>query len=67
MKRLKELSGNINAKTQSKTCDAIKGSVKGGKGLIKDYKGSLALYVALLAVAQAVEHYEMSRYGTLKT
>jgi ferritin-like metal-binding protein YciE len=34
---------------------------------MKDYKGSPALDAGLLAAAQAVEHYEMSRYGTLKT
>jgi ferritin-like metal-binding protein YciE len=34
---------------------------------MKEYKGSPALDAGLLAAAQAVEHYEMSRYGTLKT
>src|SRR5271157_303981 len=32
-----------------------------------EYSGSDALDAGLLASAQAVEHYEMSRYGTLKT
>ena len=32
-----------------------------------DYKGSEALDAGLLAGGQAVEHYETSRYGTLKT
>jgi ferritin-like metal-binding protein YciE len=34
---------------------------------MKDYKGKPALDAGLLAAAQAVEHYEISRYGTLKT
>jgi len=34
---------------------------------MKDYKGMPALDAGLLAAAQAVEHYEMSRYGTLRT
>jgi ferritin-like metal-binding protein YciE len=34
---------------------------------MKEYKGSPALDAGLLAGAQAVEHYEISRYGTLKT
>ena len=34
---------------------------------MKDYKGSPAHDAGLLAAAQAVEHYQMSRYGTLKT
>lgn len=67
VKRLEEVFGMIDAKPQAKTCDAIMGIVKEGEGLIEEYKGSVALDAALLAVAQAVEHYEMSRYGTLKT
>ena len=34
---------------------------------MKEYKGSRALDPGLLAAAQAVENYEISRYGTLKT
>ena len=34
---------------------------------MKEYEGSPALDAGLLAAAQAVEHYEMSRYGTLRT
>ena len=34
---------------------------------MKDFKGMPALDAGLLAAAQAVEHYEMSRYGTLRT
>jgi ferritin-like metal-binding protein YciE len=32
-----------------------------------EYKGMPALDAGLLAAAQAVEHYEISRYGTLRT
>ena len=67
VKRLEEIFGMIDAKPQAKTCDAIMGIVKEGESLIAEYKGSPALDAALLAVAQAVEHYEMSRYGSLKT
>ncbi len=66
VKRLEEVFGLIDAKPQAKTCDAIMGIVKEGEGLIEEYKGTDVLDPALLAVAQAVEHYEMSRYGTLK-
>jgi ferritin-like metal-binding protein YciE len=64
--RLEDVFGLIDAKPQAKTCDAIMGIVKEGEGLIEEYKGSPALDAALIAVAQAVEHYEMARYGTLK-
>ena len=66
VKRLEEVFALIDAKPQAKTCDAIMGIVKEGEGLMEEYKGSPALDPALLAVAQAVEHYEMARYGTLK-
>lgn len=66
IKRLEEVFGLIEAKPQAKTCDAIMGIVKEGEGIIEEYKGSSALDAALVAVAQSVEHYEMSRYGTLK-
>ena len=67
VKRLEQVFAIIDAKPQAKTCDAIMGIVKEGECLIEEYKGSSALDAALLAVAQAVEHYEMARYGTLKT
>ena len=50
-----------------KTCDAIIGLVEEGQEIMKEYKGSPAIDAGLLAGAQAVEHYEISRYGTLKT
>jgi ferritin-like metal-binding protein YciE len=66
VERLDQVFGLIDAKPQGKTCDAIMGIVKEGEGVMAEYKDSPALDAALLAVAQAVEHYEMSRYGTLK-
>src|ERR1700686_1141116 len=65
--RLEQVFGLIDAKPQGKTCDAIMGIIKEGDGVMEEYKDSPALDAALLAVAQAVEHYEISRYGTLKT
>jgi ferritin-like metal-binding protein YciE len=66
VERLEQVFGLIDAKPQGKTCDAIMGIVKEGQGIMEEYKDSPALDAALLAVAQAVEHYEISRYGTLK-
>jgi ferritin-like metal-binding protein YciE len=42
------------------------GLVEEGEEVIKDIKGSEPLDAGLIAAAQAVEHYEISRYGTLK-
>jgi ferritin-like metal-binding protein YciE len=49
-----------------KRCDAIEGIIEEGKEIIQEDKGSPALDAGLLAAAQAVEHYEIARYGTLK-
>ncbi len=66
IKRLEQVFAVIDAKPQTKTCDAILGIVKEGEGFIEEYMGSSALDSALIAVAQTVEHYEVARYGTLK-
>jgi ferritin-like metal-binding protein YciE len=57
----------INAPARGKTCDAIQGILDEGKEIMDEYKGMPALDAGLLAAAQAVEHYEISRYGSLKT
>ena len=64
--RLEQVFAAIDKKPQAKTCDAIVGITEEGAEIMKEYKGSPALDAGLLAAAQAVEHYEISRYGTLK-
>ena len=66
IERLEGVFELIDKKPQGKTCDAINGIIDEGKEIISEYKGSPALDAGLLAAAQAVEHYEISRYGTLK-
>jgi ferritin-like metal-binding protein YciE len=58
---------SIGEPAKGKTCDAIMGIIEEGKEVMNEYKGMPALDAGLLAAAQAVEHYEISRYGTLKT
>jgi ferritin-like metal-binding protein YciE len=65
--RLEQVFSAIDAKPQGKTCDAITGIIEEGQEIMTEYKGSPALDAGLLAAAQAVEHYEISRYGTLRT
>jgi ferritin-like metal-binding protein YciE len=57
----------IGKRPQTKTCEAIKGILEEGDEIMEEYAASNALDAGLLAGGQAVEHYEMSRYGTLKT
>jgi len=67
VERLEEVFSIIDKKPQGKTCDAIIGITEEGAEIMKEYKGSPALDAGLLAAAPAVEHYEISRYGTLRT
>jgi ferritin-like metal-binding protein YciE len=67
VERLEAVFEEIGARAQGKTCDAIMGILDEGKEIMSEYKGAPALDAGLLAAAQAVEHYEISRYGTLIT
>src|SRR5665213_4054050 len=67
IERLEQVFELIEEKPQGKKCAAIEGILEEGQEIMKEFKGSPALDAGLLAAAQAVEHYEISRYGTLKT
>ncbi len=67
VERLQHVFEMIGKRAQAKTCEAIKGILEEGDEIMEEYAGSEALDAGLLAGGQAVEHYEMSRYGTLKT
>src|SRR6185503_19066156 len=62
VERLEQVFASIDESPKGKTCDAILGIIEEGKEIMNEYKGMPAL-----DAAQAVEHYEISRYGTLKT
>ena len=64
--RLEKIFDLLDKPARGKTCDAIMGILEEGKEIMDEYKGCEALDAGLLAAAQAVEHYEISRYGTLK-
>ena len=65
--RLEQVFDLIEEKPQGKKCAAIEGILEEGQEIIKEYKGSPALDAGLVSAAQAVEHYEIARYGTLRT
>ncbi len=65
--RLEQVFEEIEAKPQGKTCDAILGIIEEGQDVMKEFKGKPAVDAGLIAAAQAVEHYEIARYGTLRT
>ena len=65
--RLEQVFASIDEKPQGKKCAAIEGILDEGKEIMDEYKGSPALDAGLISAAQAVEHYEITRYGTLAT
>ena len=62
---LKQVFAAIGEKPEGVKCDAIDGLIKETEGVIKDASGA-ALDAMLIGAAQAVEHYEIARYGTLR-
>ncbi|MEH6951112.1 DUF892 family protein [Nitrobacter sp. NHB1] len=66
IERLEQVFDLIDKPAKGKTCDAILGILDEGKEVMDEYKGTEALDAGLLAAAQAVEHYEIARYGTMK-
>jgi ferritin-like metal-binding protein YciE len=64
--RLEEVFALIDKRPRGKTCPAIEGILEEGDEIASDYKGTAALDAGLVSAAQAVEHYEIARYGTLK-
>src|SRR6201985_3959368 len=66
IERLEKIFEIIGKAARGKKCDAIEGILDEGKEIMEEYEDEPALDAGLLAAAQAVEHYEISRYGTLK-
>ena len=55
----------MGEKAEGIQCKAIQGILEEGQEIIKEFSGGEALDAGLIAAAQAVEHYEITRYGTL--
>jgi len=66
IERLQNVFEVIGKSPRGKTCPAIDGIVEEAEELMEEYKGSRALDAGLISAAQAVEHYEITRYGTLR-
>ena len=65
--RLEQVFEMIEVAPRGKKCEAIEGIIEEGADIMKEFKGAPALDAGLVSAAQAVEHYEIARYGTLKT
>jgi ferritin-like metal-binding protein YciE len=64
--RLEEVFALLEKKPQGKNCPAILGIIEEGTELMEEFKGSPAADAGILSSAQSVEHYEITRYGSLK-
>src|SRR5215212_12080832 len=65
VKRLEQVFQILGEKPSGVKCKAIQGIIEEGQEILKEFKGGEALDAGLIAAAQAVEHYEITRYGTL--
>ena len=65
VERLQQVFEILGKRATSKTCPAIDGLIEEGEEILESYKDA-ARDAGLVAAAQAVEHYEIARYGTLK-
>ena len=66
IERLQDVFELLGKAARGKTCPAIDGILEEGEEILDAFKGSEALDAGLVAAAQAVEHYEMARYGALR-
>jgi len=66
VERLQEVFEILGKRAQGKTCPAIDGILEEGEEMLDEFKGQPALDAALVSAAQAVEHHEIARYGTLR-
>jgi ferritin-like metal-binding protein YciE len=67
VQRLEQVFEILGKRASGKTCEAIQGIIDEGKEIMDDFADSEALDAGLIAAGQAVEHYEISRYGTLRS
>jgi len=65
IRRLEQAFDSLNEKPKAVTCPAIDGIIKEANETAGEIADKSVLDAALIAAAQAVEHYEITRYGTL--
>lgn len=67
VERLDQVFEIFGKRAQGKPCEAMQGLVAEGQEIMEEFEDSPALDAGLISAAQAVEHYEIARYGTLRT
>jgi len=66
VERLEQVFEIFGQPARGKKCEAIEGIIAEGEDIMKEFRGTPALDAGLISSAQAVEHYEITRYGTLR-
>ncbi len=67
VERLQRVFELMNKSARGRTCEAIEGLVEEGKEVMNEAETGEVMDAGLIAAAQAVEHYEIARYGTLRS
>ena len=67
IQRLEEVFALVGQKAEGVPCEAIQGILEEGREVMEEFAGGPALDAGLIAAAQAVEHYEIARYGALRS
>ncbi len=65
VERLDEAFEALGKRARGQTCEAIKGLIEEGDEIVEQFEAGTVRDAGILACAQAVEHYEMARYGTI--
>jgi len=65
IKRLDQAFKKLKMKPEGTKCPAIDGIIDEANEIADEIDDKMVLNAALIAAAQAVEHYEITRYGTL--
>jgi len=65
IKRLEQIFRALGQTPQGVTCQAILGLIEAGQELVREIEDETVRDAAMLASAQAIERYEITRYGTL--
>ena len=63
--RLQKAFEALGKRARTQTCEAINGMIEEGEEVIEEFEAGTVRDAGILANAQAVEHYEMARYGTI--
>ena len=67
IRRLEDVFALLGQKAEGVPCEAIQGILEEGREVMEEFAGGPALDAGLIAAAQAVEHYEIARYGALRS